>query len=226
MPNMKISLNVALFQGGLLCSFSGLAQPRADESPGVGTTIIRRTFREVDRPLANPGQGWMSQARNPKTDPRFPCSVVYIRFNWADIEPWTRAAGQLSIPCQASPLPPATSQPAAPSEIVLSASELFALEGVKAPGDPHLLEAALWEKFAFLPQPLTVARDLRRILDGLTGAHLLFQDKLFGGATAYSAPDALKDGREIARRLVRHFEDRWPGLGPGEHCDLVDEFAS
>jgi len=84
---MKISLNVSLFLGGLLCSLSGLAQPRADESPGVGTTLIRRTFREVDRPLANPGQGWMSQARNPKTDPRFPCSVVYIRFNWADIEP-------------------------------------------------------------------------------------------------------------------------------------------
>jgi hypothetical protein len=66
---------------------------------------------------------------------------------------------------------------------------------------------------------------LRRILDGLTGAHLLFQDTLFGGATAYSAPAALKEGWELARRLVQHFEDRWPGLGPGEHCDLVDEFA-
>jgi hypothetical protein len=36
-------------------------------------------FREVDTLFANPGQGWMSQ--------RFPCSVVYLRFNWADVEP-------------------------------------------------------------------------------------------------------------------------------------------
>jgi beta-galactosidase GanA len=41
----------------------------------------------VDTLLANPGQGWMSQARSPKTDPRFPCTVVNIRFSWADIEP-------------------------------------------------------------------------------------------------------------------------------------------
>jgi hypothetical protein len=29
----------------------------------------------------------MSQSRSPSTSPRFPCSVVYIRFNWADVEP-------------------------------------------------------------------------------------------------------------------------------------------
>jgi hypothetical protein len=28
----------------------------------------------------------MSQQRSPKAEPRFPCSVVYIRFNWADVE--------------------------------------------------------------------------------------------------------------------------------------------
>ena len=42
-------------------------------------------FREVDTLLANPGQGWMSQQRSPRGDPRFPCSVVYIRFNWANV---------------------------------------------------------------------------------------------------------------------------------------------
>ena len=47
----------------------------------------RVQFREVDTLFANPGQGWMSQQRRPRTDSRFPCSVVYIRFNWADAEP-------------------------------------------------------------------------------------------------------------------------------------------
>jgi len=55
--------------------------------PEPGTNWVRTQFREVDTLFANPGQGWMSQQRNPKSSPRFPCSVVYIRFNWADIEP-------------------------------------------------------------------------------------------------------------------------------------------
>ncbi|MCX6906324.1 MAG: DUF4832 domain-containing protein, partial [Verrucomicrobia bacterium] len=48
---------------------------------------VRTQFREVDTLFANPGQGWMSQQRSPRGEPRFPCSVVYIRFNWADVEP-------------------------------------------------------------------------------------------------------------------------------------------
>ena len=47
----------------------------------------RVQFREVDTLFANPGQGWMSQQRRPRTESRFPCSVVYIRFDWADAEP-------------------------------------------------------------------------------------------------------------------------------------------
>lgn len=50
-------------------------------------SLTRHRFTEVDTLLANPGQGWMSQARRPSAEPRFPCSVVYIRFNWADVEP-------------------------------------------------------------------------------------------------------------------------------------------
>ena len=49
--------------------------------------VRRVTFRETDTLFANPGAGWMSQNRSPKGEPRFPCSVVYIRFNWADTEP-------------------------------------------------------------------------------------------------------------------------------------------
>ncbi len=48
---------------------------------------VRLQFREVDTLFANPGQGWMSQRHSPRGEPRFPCSVVYIRFNWADAEP-------------------------------------------------------------------------------------------------------------------------------------------
>ena len=50
-------------------------------------TWVRKEFREVDTLFANPGQGWMSQQRRPNPAPRFPCAVVYIRFNWAEAEP-------------------------------------------------------------------------------------------------------------------------------------------
>ncbi len=50
-------------------------------------SLVRWQFREVDTLFANPGQGWMSQSRSPRGEPRFPCSVVYVRFNWAEVEP-------------------------------------------------------------------------------------------------------------------------------------------
>jgi hypothetical protein len=59
----------------------------AANGPSAGSEIARVRFREVDTLFANPGQGWMSQQRAPRREPRFPCSVVYIRFGWADVEP-------------------------------------------------------------------------------------------------------------------------------------------
>jgi len=56
-------------------------------SVGAELNVVRVQFREVDTLFANPGQGWMSQQRSPRAEPRFPCSVVYVRFNWADAEP-------------------------------------------------------------------------------------------------------------------------------------------
>jgi hypothetical protein len=47
----------------------------------------RVRFREVDTLFANPGQWWMSQQRNPSGGTRFPCSVAYIRFDWANVDP-------------------------------------------------------------------------------------------------------------------------------------------
>ena len=52
-------------------------------SGGAGeSNFVRVQFREADTLFANPGQGWMNQQRSPRGEPRFPCSVVYIRFNW------------------------------------------------------------------------------------------------------------------------------------------------
>jgi len=56
-------------------------------SPGAESSLVHRQFHAVDSLFANPGQGWMSQQRSPRTEPRFPCSVVYIRLNWAEAEP-------------------------------------------------------------------------------------------------------------------------------------------
>jgi len=49
--------------------------------------LVRLRFREVDTLFANPGQGWMSWRDSLRAESRFPCSVAYIRFNWADLEP-------------------------------------------------------------------------------------------------------------------------------------------
>lgn len=67
---------------GTQSALSARAEPE-QQSPNW----VRLQFREVDTLFANPGQGWMSQQRSPTREPRFPCSVVYIRFNWTDAEP-------------------------------------------------------------------------------------------------------------------------------------------
>ena len=57
----------------------------------VGTAaepnLVHVQFREVETLFANPGQGWMRQQRSPHGEHRFPCSVAYVRFNWANAEP-------------------------------------------------------------------------------------------------------------------------------------------
>ena len=83
--HVKIHLQTWLALAMLLVAYSPIAQAASSQSPA--TNWVVRQFHEVDTLLANPGQGWMSQSRSPRTSPRFPCSVVYIRFNWADVEP-------------------------------------------------------------------------------------------------------------------------------------------
>ena len=55
--------------------------PGEPAAPPAGDDTWRQfRFREVDKLFANPGQGWME-------DSRFPSSVVYLRYNWAEVEP-------------------------------------------------------------------------------------------------------------------------------------------
>ncbi|MEI7908650.1 MAG: DUF4832 domain-containing protein [Verrucomicrobiota bacterium] len=70
-------------------AFLGLAQLLVFSSAldAAEADPVSTCFREVDTLFANPGQGWMSQQRAPWNEPRLPCSVVYIRFDWADAEP-------------------------------------------------------------------------------------------------------------------------------------------
>jgi hypothetical protein len=76
-----------LFFASLFGFASAASETNTDEIPASRSNWVRTRFREADALVANPGQGWMSQQRRPKPEPRFPCSVVYIRFNWADVEP-------------------------------------------------------------------------------------------------------------------------------------------
>ena len=66
---------------------------QADQAE-VADNIVTNQFKEVDTLFSNPGQGWMVFAEHsPEWQThhvdaaRFPCSVVYVRFNWADVEP-------------------------------------------------------------------------------------------------------------------------------------------
>ncbi len=67
-----------------VCLARGFSSDSGTEGDG---NFVRIRFKEADTLLANPGQGWMSRMPSPRNEPRFPCSVVYIRLNWADIEP-------------------------------------------------------------------------------------------------------------------------------------------
>lgn len=70
-----------------LAAPAGGSAAQSVDPGGTRTNWAVRRFLPVDTLLANPGQGWMSQSRRPSASPRFPCSVAYIRFNWADVEP-------------------------------------------------------------------------------------------------------------------------------------------
>jgi hypothetical protein len=61
-------------------TISGAAQTTAASDD----TLQHLQFREVDTLFANPGQGWFVE---PYRQPRLPDSVVYVRFNWEQVEP-------------------------------------------------------------------------------------------------------------------------------------------
>ena len=59
----------------------------------------------------------------------------------------------------------------------------------------------------------------------LNGAYALFLDNLFQGATAYVQQYQRSESFTVSQRLFRHWQARFPQLGPGDEYTLVDEFA-
>lgn len=71
---------------------------------------------------------------------------------------------------------------------------------------------------------LTPPRILRAT-SALNGTHALLLDELSGGATrCWPAYRALETA-DLSEKLLRHWQQRQPGLAPGGEYDLVDEFA-
>lgn len=51
-----------------------------------GEQDVRQTFNPVDTLFANPGTGWMTWIDD-RSEPRFPSTVCYARWNWNELEP-------------------------------------------------------------------------------------------------------------------------------------------
>ena len=59
----------------------------------------------------------------------------------------------------------------------------------------------------------------------LNGAHCLFVDELYRGATNYTAQYQMSGVFPISQWFFLHWRARFPSLGPGDEYSLVDEFA-
>jgi tetratricopeptide (TPR) repeat protein len=59
----------------------------------------------------------------------------------------------------------------------------------------------------------------------LNGAYSLFLDHLYHGATDYAQAYQRSESFTMSQRLFRHWQARFPRLGPGDEYTLVDEFA-
>jgi hypothetical protein len=81
-----MKLFLLILTGMIAIWHADLSAPTLASASVTDSGRVKTHFKEVNTLFANPGQGWMSQQRGPKGEPRFPCSVVYIRFNWADAE--------------------------------------------------------------------------------------------------------------------------------------------
>ena len=69
-------------------------------------------------------------------------------------------------------------------------------------------------------------RSILRSTLALNGAYALFLDDLFRGATAYAANYRKEETFTTSDKLFRHWQSRFPQLGPGDEYGLVDDFAS
>ena len=72
---------------------------------------------------------------------------------------------------------------------------------------------------------ITPARILRAV-SAFNGAQALHLDELSGGATRAWEPYRRLETAALSAQLWAHWQQRQPGLSPGDDYDLVDEFAN
>ena len=95
----------------------------------------------------------------------------------------------------------------------------------------QFLSLRLWAMEAWESDSNAANRELtpRLILRptlALNGAFALFLDDLFRGATSYASNYRGAETFAMSEKLFRHWQTRFPHLGPGDEYGLVDDFAS
>lgn len=68
-------------------------------------------------------------------------------------------------------------------------------------------------------------RKILNATNALNGAHALFLDRLFSGASEFAAPYRRLDTFSVSQRLVEHLESKVETINPGGEYALVDDFA-
>jgi Flp pilus assembly protein TadD len=71
----------------------------------------------------------------------------------------------------------------------------------------------------------TMPRFVRQANLALGGAYALLVDHLYPGPTNYAAAYQGEESFSVAQQLFRHWQNRFPQLGPGDEYALVDEFG-
>ena len=90
----------------------------------------------------------------------------------------------------------------------------------------RLLALEAWEADSNAANRELTPRLIMRSTLALNGAYALFLDDLFRGATSYASNYRKAETFAMSEKLFRHWQTRFPELGPGDEYGLVDDFAS
>ena len=90
----------------------------------------------------------------------------------------------------------------------------------------RLFALEAWESDSSAEGRELLPRSILRSTLALNGAYALFLDDLFRGATAYAANYRKEETFATSEKLFRHWQSRFPQLGPGDEYGIVDDFAS